>query len=333
MLESLNKQLTRSLTHLKKIQKKLIAAEKLSALGKLTADIAHEIRNPLTAVGGFARRLNKSLPQETKEKKYAKIIVREVARLEKVLMDTLIYSKPAGLKLMRTDIEKPAANAVKLYADIFSEKKIILKEKYEPNLPRPYIDKHHIQQAVDSLIWNAVDAMPGGGGLTIATGKSRRNQITYITVSVTDTGVGIPADIIDSIFEPFFTTKRLGLGTGLGLPTVSRIMTEHCGFVKANSMQEEQGTTFTLYFPCQSEDEDLKAPCWEELSCGIATDPTRHCSAYPFFGRVCWAVAGSFCEGGTKGICASKIYDCTQCAFYQTINMSLPLHSKRVDHG
>jgi hypothetical protein len=116
------------------------------------------------------------------------------------------------------------------------------------------------------------------------------------------------------IFEPFYSTKRIG--TGLGLTIVHEIMDEHRGFIQAKS-DEGSGTSFTLYFPYQPPEEDKKTQCWECLGCGIETDPSRRCPAYPYFGRTCWAIAGTMCQGKVMGTYAEKTNDCKQCPFFQ----------------
>lgn len=92
-----------------------------------------------------------------------------------------------------------------------------------------------------------------------------------------------------------FTTKEIGRGTGLGLPLCKKIMDEHNRLIRASSTVGK-GSFFTLYFPYQSKKEDAKAKCWEYLKCGIEGDKERTCPAYPDFGRICWAIAGTFCE-------------------------------------
>ncbi len=318
-IEKLNLYLAETIDYLKRMQAKLVKAEKLSAVGRLTADIAHEIRNPLSALGGMARRLDRRLKEGTKEKEYAKVILTEASRLEAILGDILVLSseEPHFFELKRGDINEPVQEAAPFFCDICKEEKIRLIEDYTPDLPRVYFQYDQIKQAVGNLVTNAMDAlMPGGGTITVRTGTEFTNEILWVTVSVSDTGKGIPEEQREVIFEPFYSTKKIGLGTGLGLPIVRKIMEEHRGFVRVQS-EVGKGTTFTLYFPYQSEEEDKKTPCWEYLKCGIETDPSRTCPAYPYFGRICWAIAGTLCEGRIMGTYAQKIHECHNCPFYQ----------------
>ncbi len=120
------------------------------------------------------------------------------------------------------------------------------------------------------------------------------------------------------IFDPFFTTKEIGRGTGLGLSITRKIVEEHGGFVKAESAKGK-GSVFNLYFPQQSDEESNEIKCWEYMKCGRDKDATTKCPANPNFGRICWAVAGTFCEGKVQGTFAQKLEDCRKCDFYQMV--------------
>ncbi len=326
-VENLNSELARSLENLEEAQEKLIDAEKFSALGRLTAYITHEIRNPLTAVGGFARRLEKKLVDGSPEKQYASVIIQEVSRLEKILLDTLIYGKAHNLQLARGNINVPVTTSAKLYYTLCQEQKINLEQHIDQDLPHGKIDTEQVQQALDSLIFNSIQAMPEGGSLFVATGLQEKNRTAFLTISVRDTGAGMDPETLEYVFEPFYSTKKIGYGTGLGLPIVKKIMDEHQGRIEIDTRPGE-GTNITLFFPYQSEEEDLMVPCWEYLQCGIETDPTRRCGAYPNFGRICWSTAGSFSSKHREGICAQKLENCRVCSFYKMVNGHLPLYIK-----
>ena len=313
--KSLEEGIAKKTEELKKSQDKLIQAEKLASLGRLTADVAHEIRNPLTALGGFARRLYK-ISEGSKEKEYAEIVLTEVDRLERILKDVLTFSRDARSHLQKHNIEELIQDTLKIYEDLCRDQSINIEINAAENLMPVLIDRDQVRQALDNLITNAVDAMPDHGRLTISAGREEINDVLYMFLKVTDTGSGIPSKNIPLIFEPFFSTKNIGHGTGLGLSITRKIMEEHGGFVKVESF-EGKGTSFTLYFPYQSEEESAQVKCWEYMKCGRDKDCSMKCPAYPNFGRICWAVAGTFCEGRIQGTFAQKYEDCKKCEFYQ----------------
>ena len=318
----LNLRLEKSLDNITSMQSKMVEHEKYSALGRFTADVAHEIRNPLTAMGGLARRLEKRLKPDTKEKQYINLIISESIRLESILRDVLTYSEKEGNQLERLDINTQVSESAPFFCDTCPEKKIKLIENYASELPLIYINPDHVKQAVGNIILNAVDAMPDGGTLTIVTKAEHTNETEWQTVTISDTGEGIPEDSLDYIFEPFHSTKRTGLETGLGLPIAHKIMDEHRGFIRVES-ELGKGSTFKLYFPYQSDEDGKKKPCWEYIGCGIEKDRARRCPAYPYFGRICFAVAGTLCENNVSGIYAEKIEECRICPFYQEIRKSV----------
>ncbi len=313
--KSLEEGIAKKTLELKSSQDKLIQAEKLASLGRLTADVAHEIRNPLTALGGFARRLHK-IAEGEKEKEYAEIVLTEVDRLERILKDVLTFSRDARSHLEKHHIEDIIRDTLKIYEDLCRDQSIGIEINTGKNLMPVLIDRDQVRQALDNLITNAVDSMPEHGRLTISAGREEIHDVTYMFLKVTDTGSGISPKNISLIFEPFFSTKNIGHGTGLGLSITRKIMEEHGGFVKVESI-EGKGTSFTLYFPFQSEEESAQVKCWEYMKCGRDKDCSLKCPAYPNFGRICWAVAGTFCEGKIQGTFAQKYEDCKKCEFYQ----------------
>ncbi len=314
---SLEREVTKKSDELKRSQDRLIQAEKLAALGRLAADVAHEIRNPLTAIGGFARRLQKSVAGE-KEKSRAAIIVSEVDRLEKILRDVLTFSRDARSHLERQPVEEFVRDAVELHSLICKEQSIRIRVAIEKNLPPILMDRDQARQALMNLITNAIDVMPGGGTLTITAGMETVNDVHYVFLKVSDTGHGIGPASLSLIFEPFYTTKDTGRGTGLGLSITRKIIEEHGGFIRAESVPGE-GSDFWLHFPYQSEEESRGVKCWEYMKCGRDKDASTKCPAFPNFGRICWAVAGTFCEGKVQGTFAQKCEDCRKCDFYRML--------------
>jgi signal transduction histidine kinase len=315
--QTLEKEVAKKSDELRRSQDKLIQAEKLAALGRLTSDVAHEIRNPLTALGGFANRLYK-IAAGAKEKEYAEVIAAEVHKLEKILKNVLNFSRDARLHLETHPIGDVVSDVVKLYNETCIEQSIDMKVEIGENLPHVLIDSDQVKQALGNLITNAIDAMPDGGTLTISAGEENLHNVRFVYLKVSDTGEGIPCGRLPQIFEPFFTTKKIDHGTGLGLSISRKIIEEHGGFIYAESNGSE-GSTFSLYFPYQSGEESLKVQCWEYMKCGRDKDATLKCPSHPHFGRVCWVTAGTFCEGKVQGTYAQKYEDCRKCDFFQVI--------------
>jgi two-component system NtrC family sensor kinase len=315
--ESLEREVAKKTDALKKYQDKLVQAEKLAALGRLTADLAHEIRNPLTAIGGFARRLYKNAESE-KEKERAEVIISEVHRLEKILREVITFSRDARSHLENHHLEGFVYDVVNKHEYICIEQAVTVEVVIEKNLPSVLVDKDQIKQALTNLIANALDAMPRGGTLKITAGHENLHDVRYVFLKVSDSGQGLDEEYMPFIFEPFFTTKKLGHRSGLGLSITRKIIEEHGGFIKAEK-NPGGGSTFSLYFPQQSEKESREIKCWEYMKCGRDKDATMKCPAYSNFGRVCWVVAGTFCEGKVQGTFAQKYEDCRKCDFYQML--------------
>jgi signal transduction histidine kinase len=301
------------------LKKELVHSERLSALGRLAANVAHEIRNPLTALGGFARRLQKKVAEGTIEKTYCEIIISEENRLEKILKNVLVFSTDIPLRIGSHDINEIVGESLKAYEDIFKKQSITVRTS-NGDVPLLPIDKEQIKCVIENLISNAVDSMPKGGNLSVATNREILHGIPYVAVKIRDEGEGIPEDKLCKLFEPFFTTKAVEqfYGTGLGLSISRKIMEEHCGFIKAESMVKE-GSIFSLYFPYQCPEDSSKVQCWQYLKCGRDCDTEKRCPAYPNYGRSCWVIAGTYCGGTVQGSHAEKIETCRKCPFYSSV--------------
>jgi PAS domain S-box-containing protein len=233
-----------------RLQKQLIESEKLSALGRMMAGVAHEIRNPLTALGGFARRLDKKIADGTKEKNYARVIIGESARLERILKSVLALTREPSSPKEENDIHALIDESLRFFADAIREKAIRVRTSFA-ELPRLLLDREDAREVFDNLLANALYATPAGGTITVATGRERSGETDYVTVAVTDTGAGIAEDQLGMIFEPFFTTKPPGPGHGIGLGlSISRKIMEECGGRITVESTPGQGATFRLFFPC-----------------------------------------------------------------------------------
>ncbi len=231
------------------LELKQAEAEKLSALRRITENVAHEIRNPLTSIGGFAKKLGKKLSSGAKEKDYAEIITSGVDNLEKILSNVLTYSRRVPLNMEKHNINEIVDELLITFEEIFKEESINIQRSLN-HVSQIMIDKDQVREVIDKLISNAIDSMPNGGTLTITATKEFLNDNSYVTLKVTDTGEGIPEDKLNMIFEPFFTTKSVGHGhgTGLGLPIIKKIVEEHGGLIRIES-KIGKGSAFSLYFP------------------------------------------------------------------------------------
>ena len=233
-----------------RLQQQLIESEKLSALGRMMAGVAHEIRNPLTALGGFARRLDKKIPDRTKEKEYTKVIVEESTRLERILKSVLSLTKETSPPREEHDIHAVIDEALQFFANSLHEKAIHVRKSFA-DLSPILMDREDVREVMDNLLANALYATPAGGTITVATGTERVEEKNYVTVLVADTGPGISEDRLGMIFEPFFTTKPPGPehGIGLGL-SISRKIMEECGGRITVESRPGEGAAFRLFFPC-----------------------------------------------------------------------------------
>jgi len=326
-IEHLNRDLQLSIDELRSVQGKLIQVEKLSALGRLTADVAHEIRNPLTSIGGFARRLNSKLTDGSREKDYAEIVVSEVDRLERILRDVLTFSREPKSDMGYQNINTIVQECVRMIEGVCRDQSIEVSLDLDEKVPEILLDRDQVRQAVNNLVTNAVDAMADGGRLTVRTGPQRLYEVDFVVVEVADSGTGLTEESMNMIFEPFYTTKEIGVGTGLGLSICKKIMDEHNGLIFVESAKDS-GTNFKMLFPYQSRENGAKVKCWEFHKCGV--ENTRgaagmRCPAYPNYGRVCWAIAGTFCGQKVSGAIAQKLGDCKKCAFYERVAVSKEL--------
>ncbi|WAC06316.1 MAG: ATP-binding protein [Thermodesulfobacteriota bacterium] len=236
---------TMELAHqeLREAQEQMLHAEKLVAIGEMSASIAHEIRTPLVSIGGFARRLCRS-HQFDKEKEFLEIIVKEVDRLEAILNQVLVFSKEPFLNLLPYNLNQIVEDSLHVFSDELRQDNINVIKELNPNLPLVFCDYPQIKQVFINLIANARQAMTAGGYLKFKSCFSEDDKM--VIVEVEDTGGGIMPKIIGNIFNPFFTTKEKGLG--LGLSITHKIMLHHHGTILVKN-DYGKGTTFILHFP------------------------------------------------------------------------------------
>ena len=238
------KELKRRDERIKSFEEELIRANKLSALGELAGSIAHEIKNPLIAIQGFAKRIEKT-NEPDKIEEYAGVIDKEAGRLSNVLMKLLEFSRMDEPNKEYVDVNEIVDDTVLFMEHHLTRfKNVELVVEKEKDLPQIQVDKIHIQQALVNIIMNAAQAMPVGGVIEIKT----QNANGRISISVKDEGAGIKDEDMGKIFEPFFTTKKKGEGTGLGLSLSKRFVEANGGEIDVESKVGE-GSVFKILLP------------------------------------------------------------------------------------
>ncbi|MDR1316157.1 MAG: PAS domain-containing protein [Spirochaetales bacterium] len=226
---------------------RLRRAESLASFTTITAGVAHEIKNPLGAIGIHIQLIKKALQGKTSVGtklilKNLNVVSEEVERLNKIVVDFLFAVRPVNIKPERRELNSLVREILDFVKVELKEHGIALEEKLTRNLPKIFIDSKAIRQAILNIIKNAMTAMPGGGTLTVATGK--KNDCVRLTLS--DTGVGIAQENLDKIFEPYFTTQESG--SGLGLTNVFKIIKEHRADISVDS-EPGKGAAFIISFP------------------------------------------------------------------------------------
>jgi two-component system sensor histidine kinase HydH len=224
----------------KRVQERLRRSERLSALGHMAARVAHEIRNPLSSIKGFARFFAEKMPAGG-GREIAFTMMEEVDRLNRVVTELLDFARPMSPALKPGDIREVVGRAVRLTADDAGKKGITTTFTAPPVLPEIDMDFERLTQVFLNLFINAVQAMDRGGELTVAAGVRGGR----IVVTVGDTGRGMTPEVLENIFTPYYTTRLSG--TGLGLAVVLKILEEHGCAIKADSVPG-RGSTFTLLF-------------------------------------------------------------------------------------
>lgn len=235
--------IVRDITELKNIRERLVSAERMAALGEVAAKVAHEIRNPLVSVGGFAMRLEKKLDGSLKE--YASIINTEVKTLESKLKDILGFVRETRLSKTDTNINDLLNGIIQLLDSDAKERNIVIETKFG-EIAGVSIDPDRIREAFMNILTNAIQAIVSSGNISVTTYMSK----DFVVAEIRDTGTGIDEKDIPFIFDPFYTTKTYG--TGLGLAITHRIIEEHHGKIEVESKPGE-GTVMKVYLPNEKE--------------------------------------------------------------------------------
>jgi two-component system, NtrC family, sensor histidine kinase HydH len=250
--QELTETLSETNRSLKQAQAEARRAERLAALGQLSAGLAHEIRNPLGVIKGSAEILMQKLAaSEVLAKELAGYIYTEVNRLSALVSRFLDFARPSRLALEARDLTAVLEKAVKAVADQGATTNVVIERDYAPGLPQVMIDEELCEQVFTNLVLNACQAMGEPGG-TLRIRLKPENQLrTTVIAEIEDTGPGIAPDMKEQIFNPFVTTKKSGVG--LGLAIVSKIVDAHGGSVQVVSTPGHPGACFRVSLPASRE--------------------------------------------------------------------------------
>lgn len=231
----------------RKFNEQLIRAAKMSSLGQVAANVAHEIRNPLTSIKMRVYTLGEELRNNSSAKEDLNIISEEMCRMEKIVQSFLDFSRLPPPNFQRCDLERIFEEIVKLVLPKARSQNIEIKKRSAFLLPETIADKEQIRQVFLNIVLNAIESMPQGGVLEVSSSViSNRKGLEVIEIKVRDTGCGIAKEIIKKISEPFFTTKAEG--TGLGLFIASKIVERHKGNIIISS-EQKKGTSVNINLP------------------------------------------------------------------------------------
>jgi two-component system sensor histidine kinase HydH len=235
--------LFRDITEIKQLKKEIAQSQRLASLGSLAAGVAHEIRNPLSSIKGFATYFKERYRDNPDDSQTADIMVQEVDRLNRVIGQLLDYARPMTMNRRETAIQTVIQHALRMIESQAREKGVVIQTELQADVAALLIDPDRIKQVFLNLYLNAIGAMEGGGILSVALLSMTDRRIR---IEVRDTGVGIDPKNLDRIFDPYFTTKSSG--TGLGLAIVQKIIEAHRGEIQVASTPG-LGTTVSVILP------------------------------------------------------------------------------------
>lgn len=238
----------KDITAEKRLQAQLIQSEKMAATGRLAASIAHEINNPLQAIQGCLDLAQANSTAE-KQQRYLAMAQSELSRLASIVQRMLDFYRPTTGTPAPLDVRAVVGDALELGQKRLEHARIVVQTEWEPDVPLINGVGNQLKQVFLNLVLNAIEAMPHGGNLHIR-GQMLDENGKWLTITFTDSGVGISPEARDKIFEPFYTTKADG--TGLGLSVCHNIIASHGGRVTVESV-EGQGSSFTVWLPVGKE--------------------------------------------------------------------------------
>jgi two-component system nitrogen regulation sensor histidine kinase GlnL len=246
----------RDLSRIRQLEEEVRRGETLAAVGRMAVGLAHEIRNPLSAIRGAVQLLGKELGGEPPWGEYTEVLIKEVDRLNRIIEAVLDLGRPVQLRPVALNLHQVLERVALLSEEMAASHGIRIVRQYDPSLPPILGDEDRLAQLFHNLVRNAIEAMAQGGRLTLTTRFSMNPLFTkvdlgagrrqMVEVQVSDEGEGIPEPLRDKIFDPFVTTKEKGLGLGLAL--CHRILEEHKGAIQIQGAPGK-GTSVTCFLP------------------------------------------------------------------------------------
>jgi two-component system, cell cycle sensor histidine kinase and response regulator CckA len=249
---------SRDITELCAIKEQLLHAQKMEVIGRLAGGVAHDFNNLLTIIVSYSDFIRAASDRDDERRRDAEEIQRAANRASLLTQQLLAFSRRRVAQSQELDLNAVTRDLSRMLDRLIGED-VALELRLAPDAGRVYLDEGRLQQVLMNLVINARDGMPDGGRLTIETGRVVLQRAepaepsplapgTWVRLAVSDTGVGMSADVLSRVFEPFFTTKDEGKGTGLGLAMVYEIATQAHGRLRVASAPDE-GTTFEVFFP------------------------------------------------------------------------------------
>lgn len=237
------------LTERRLLEDRLRRADRLAAMGTLAAGLAHEIKNPLTAVRAFVQMFPERYERKDFREKFDRIVPRELDRVNELLEDLLDLVRRPRLRIRALNVNEIITQVLETLEPEAIRRKVAVKFKGQDDFPEVFADESYFTRALHNLVLNAIQAMPGGGQLTMDTEPDLLpGGLRAVSITVTDTGPGIPPDQVNDIFNPFFTSKEKG--TGLGLAVANKIVEDHGGSLAVKS-ERSVGTSMIMTLPSQ----------------------------------------------------------------------------------
>ena len=237
-----------NMTELKNLEKEMRENERLAAVGRMAAGVAHEVRNPLSSIKGLALLLRGKFEQDSRERETAGLLIQEVERMNRTVSELLSFARPPSLDLQKVSLGDLLNDSLRLISSDAQSRDISISQETDENLNFVFADKDRLNQVFINLLLNAVQSMESGGKLSVKAENSDKGDSVIVTIQ--DTGCGIAQENMTQLFYPYFTTKKGG--TGIGLAISQKIVSDHKGSIKIDSVPDK-GTTVTVELPVYNE--------------------------------------------------------------------------------